>query len=940
MTAPFSTSSFSSDHSVLRAERAVIHSVDNVRQVLLITTTNGSLHELLLQDVGCIELTDLWEGAVLGLVDIRLHPDAPWHRAVVLEPEYVVDVTEVAEVMGAAVPHAQIALMHRTDQRGATAPMASGTLLNSVFDMLAADPNLSDTEVMRDAVRTRAMPWAKIWNETGSIDPILDRARALIPRLRSALAGWQQAELGIEPYVISPTVGLQGRFDLQVTEADGRHLIEIKGGTAPRRGVRPSHESQLAAYALLHAALYDRWPATSALWYVAAEEAPFRSIGTERLLTVVQQTLRARNAIVVMDRALSRRSFDALRTISPDLPGLSSYDRVAAEHFATRYRQADPTTRTMVQAWFAFLHRERWIQRWSEQGNRSRASLWRTSYAEKVQDPSCVTGLRLASEASDRTTMHLAFTADDSIMDCSLRTGDLVIVHEDRSALPDAAVHAIRILKGTVTHIDERSIHVTLRNKQASFEELESHRWIVESEVADGTITNLLPSVMSVLDDPSVHRDVLLGKRPPRSGASDGRSSADLDPDQEVVVNAALSARDYFLIQGPPGTGKTSRCLRSIVQRLLQQPAERILVMAYTNRAVAEICAVLDRVLPADTYLRHGSASGTQTADPRTAIPRIGREVDPATLAERIANARCIVSTVHSLHSSPEIFAFGRFTTAVVDEASQILEPQLIGILCQTERAILIGDHFQLPPVVAQEPEERIVQSPLLAEVGLTDLGMTTFERLYRLCQRNQWNDAIATLQRQGRMHHDVMRFPSEAFYGGTLQTAEAWQDDPTPTAWATVLPHRAMFIPVRADHQAAAEARIVADLVIKVARAAADVGHTPSIGVITPFRVQNRAIWLLLPEDLQQTVTIDTVERFQGSQRDVIFFAASVGNSVELRNIRSDVEVEGRFVDRKLNVACTRAREQFVLVGHPEVLAEASVYANAISVLTWHYGS
>jgi len=864
-------------------------------------------------------------------VDIRLHPDAPWQRLVVLEPEYVVDVTEVAEVMGAAVPHAQVALMHRTDQRGATAPMASGTLLNSVFDMLAADPDLSDSDVMRDAVRTRAMPWAKIWNESGSIDPILERASALIPNLRSALATWHHAELGIEPYVISPTVGLQGRFDLLVTDADGRHLIEIKGGTAPRRGVRPSHESQLAAYALLHAALHDRWPTSSALWYVAAEEAPFRQIGVERLIAVVQKTLQTRNAIVVMDRALSRRSFDALRTISPELPGLSSYDR---------NRQADPTTRTMVQAWFAFLHRERWIQRWSEQGNRSRASLWRTSHAEKVQDPSCVTGLRLAPELSDRTTMHLVFMAGNSIVDCSLRTGDLVIVHEDRSALPDNAVHAIRILKGTLTHIDERSVHVTLRNKQASFEELESHQWIVESEVADGTITNLLPSVMSVLDHPSHHVDVLLGKRPPRSGASDGTSSADLDPDQESVVNAALSARDYFLIQGPPGTGKTSRCLRSIVERLLQHPAERILVMAYTNRAVAEICAVLDRVLPADTYLRHGSASGTQSADPRTAIPRIGREVDPATLAERIANARCIVSTVHSLHSSPEIFAFGRFTTAVVDEASQILEPQLIGILCRTDRAILIGDHFQLPPVVAQEPEERIVQSPLLADVGLTDLGMTTFERLYRLCQRNHWDDAIATLQRQGRMHRDVMHFPSEAFYGGTLQTAEAWQDDPTPTAWASVLPHRAMFVPVRADQQATAEARIVADLVIKVARTAAERGHTPSIGVITPFRVQNRAIWLLLPEDLQQTVTIDTVERFQGSQRDVIFFAASVGNSVELRNIRSDVEVEGRWVDRKLNVACTRAREQFVLVGHPEVLAEASVYANAISVLTWHYGS
>ena len=68
-------------------------------------------------------------------------------------------------------------------------------------------------------------------------------------------------------------------------------------------------------------------------------------------------------------------------------------------------------------------------------------------------------------------------------------------------------------------------------------------------------------------------------------------------------------------------------------------------------------------------------------------------------------------------------------------------------------------------------------------------------------------------------------------------------------------------------------------------------------------------------------------------------FFGASVGSSVDLRNIRSDVEVEGRVIDRKFNVACTRAREQFVLVGHPEVLKGAPAYANALTVLTWLYG-
>ena len=102
----------------------------------------------------------------------------------------------------------------------------------------------------------------------------------------------------------------------------------------------------------------------------------------------------------------------------------------------------------------------------------------------------------------------------------------------------------------------------------------------------------------------------------------------------------------------------------------------------------------------------------------------------------------------------------------------------------------------------------------------------------------------------------------------------------------------------------------------------------------MTPFRAQNYAVMTSLPEDIRAMVTVDTVERFQGSQRDVVIYGTAVASTTDLRSITSEAIVHGRVVDRKFNVASTRAREQFILIGHPDVLRESTAYASALDLL------
>jgi hypothetical protein len=434
-------------------------------------------------------------------------------------------------------------------------------------------------------------------------------------------------------------------------------------------------------------------------------------------------------------------------------------------------------------------------------------------------------------------------------------------------------------------------------------------------------------------------KDLLLGKRLPQF---EGMVSPSVD-DFERVASKALSAKDYFLLVGPPGTGKTSRALRRMVEKFYAQPDTQILLLAYTNRAVDEICSSLNNIVPGIHYIRVGSEL---SCDERFRERLIENVLAPFNNRREVRTClsacRVYVGTVASVSSKPELFKLKRFDVAIVDEATQILEPQLLWILSAKSfdgqqavgKFVLIGDHKQLPAVVLQNKESSEVFPEELRAIGLYNLKDSLFERLYRYHLQEDGSPAIDMLCRQGRMHPGVAFFPNTAFYGGRLEPVG--------------LPHQledivspVLFVPSERDEGSMSgktnvhEARMVADWAERVWQESADSFDVHrTLGIITPYRSQIA----LIRKELQSKgipalldVSVDTVERYQGSERDVIIYSFCVNHRYQLKFLPNLTEENGVLIDRKLNVALTRARKRTIMIGVPELLKMNDIYSRLI---------
>jgi DNA replication ATP-dependent helicase Dna2 len=200
---------------------------------------------------------------------------------------------------------------------------------------------------------------------------------------------------------------------------------------------------------------------------------------------------------------------------------------------------------------------------------------------------------------------------------------------------------------------------------------------------------------------------------------------ADLNDDQQKAVETVLTANDYSMIQGLPGTGKTSTI--AFVTRLLVAHGKRVLITSYTNTAVDNVLlklmesglAATGPSNPSPSILRVGRDSSTHPGvQPILATAAAialeksnesddGRErlASPDYLARCIQAARVVGATALTLPRSP-LLARQHFDVVIVDEAGQITQPAVIGALMAASNFVLVGDHKQLPPLVANELAE------------------------------------------------------------------------------------------------------------------------------------------------------------------------------------------------------------------------------------------
>ena len=444
------------------------------------------------------------------------------------------------------------------------------------------------------------------------------------------------------------------------------------------------------------------------------------------------------------------------------------------------------------------------------------------------------------------------------------------------------------------------------------------------------------------------YRDLILGLRPPQMGLEMELKDipSDLNDEQRSIFKSILESKDYYLLWGPPGTGKTSRMIKHLVRHIYNHTEENVLLLAYTNRAVDEICEAILSIAPLyrGQILRIGSKYAVNSRQSEFLLQvQLAKIDNRKELLDFLKSKRIYLGTVSSIQGKRELFKILRFDRVIIDEASQILEPNLIGLLSNFKQIIFVGDHRQLPAVVAQNIRKSKIHDPELQAIGLTDTRNSLFERLYLSCLKNEWYHAIGQLSVQGRMHEEVMKFVSEKFYNGRLKVFKdnpALQIDTRLSRENSSLESRTIFIPVEGNetklHSKTNDNE--AEIAVHVAKMIYDEYNIQDIefnistlGIITPFRAQIALIRKKIEKDAPELkeITVDTVERYQGGARDVIIYSFCLNHISQFEAI-SSISDEG--VDRKLNVALSRAREQVILIGNPSILKKNTLYKELIS--------
>src|SRR6056297_445746 len=832
-------------------------------------------------------VTDPEEGEYRGETGYAT-TDESW---VVLEPDFLVDVTGIRSW----VQCPRMYYLNKLSGIPLNYPVVKGTIVHEVFGDLLRGMGLEAS--VEERVAEAGLELGLLGYETAEVE---DEVR----RNAAAVEGWlAQGTLADEDTwrsefsLISTTFGLKGRADaLRRGTPD-----ELKTGENTKREPRFHDKVQAACYALM---LDERGvdPDIGTLLYTkntaldrneeSGDLAPAKEFTVGR--GFLEFVVRERNALAAMEwRALDDPGERPTVPTGYEADATCSYcfeqdacmvvsGRLDQESKAGQIGTPIPDAeRDYFDRFYVALEEER------RETHAEYRKLWEQTPEERAADDRALIGLEPVgqTEIDDARWELRARKPGDAVS--KLREGDVALASDGDPVSGHAELGRITELgKGEV--VVETDEPVELRRLD-----------VYPSEISvDRSLTALHDAVLK--GDPD-RKDVIFGRREPSfRDAADRPADApetyiDNNEAQNEAVSLAVDAEDCALIHGPPGTGKTYTIARTI--RALVAEGNRVLLSAFTNRAVDNALEAL-RDQGFGEVLRVGTETGVREDIQDVRLVQRG---DPNAKAAELRDAPVVAATTAACGS--RVMRECEFDVALVDEASQLTEPGTHAAINLADRFVLVGDHEQLPPVVRAE----------------NDLQTSPFQR-----RIETYPDASVMLDRQYRMSQRIQAFASAEFYDGALRPATPEVAGQTlrdlgvdPADLPDWLAGGVDFVDPdgsRDGNRNVREAERVAEVVDAYLAAGVD---PDAIGVIAPFRAQVAEIGRRTP------VTVDTVDRFQGSSKAVIVVS-----------LVATGDLDGPIFEdhRRMNVALTRAKKQLTLVGDPEALASEPFYRRMLN--------
>ena len=464
-------------------------------------------------------------------------------------------------------------------------------------------------------------------------------------------------------------------------------------------------------------------------------------------------------------------------------------------------------------------------------------------------------------------------------------------------------------------------------------------------------------------------KNILLGET--RASTTTGTSGAGaismLNASQQEALNTVLHSQDVAFIHGPPGTGKTTTLVQAIKETIRRE--KQVLVCAPSNAAVDLLVEKLDeqglQALRIGHPARVTEQSLSKTMDYRISAHPNYRELrDLRKKMEQLRSMafkykrhfgyhereqrRMMMQEVKTLKADADLLEFyivndllqtmdaicctlvgsshpllrGRkFKTVFIDEAGQALEPACWIPLLRASRVVFAGDHQQLPPTIKSREAAREGLSKTLFEKGIAN-------------QPQQ----VSMLQVQYRMHEKIMRFPSRYFYGDKLVAHASvgerlLREDHSPllfidTAGCGYQEKQDPETLSRFNPEEAALLLQRAEALVEVIGTSTWLSEQITVGIITPYSAQVDQLHKLAEaspvlEPLHRLITINTVDAFQGQERDVIVISF----------VRSNPQGEVGFLAdiRRTNVAMTRARKKLIMIGDSATLSTHPFYLDLL---------
>jgi superfamily I DNA and/or RNA helicase len=455
-------------------------------------------------------------------------------------------------------------------------------------------------------------------------------------------------------------------------------------------------------------------------------------------------------------------------------------------------------------------------------------------------------------------------------------------------------------------------------------------------------------------------RDMFYSRQKPETFVFPPMHFPYLNATQEDAVNQVLRAKDVAIVHGPPGTGKTTTLVEAIRETLMRE--NQVLVCAQSNMAVDWISEKLvdrginvlrignptrvnDKML-SFTYERRfeGHPDYPQLWALRKAIRDLrahrkrgdekyhqkleslksrATELEIRINSELFGEARVIASTL--VGSANRLLDGQKFGSLFIDEAAQALEAACWIPMRRVSRVILAGDHCQLPPTV---------KSIAALKAGL---GRTLMERIVEMHP-----EAVTLLKIQYRMNDDIMRFSSNYFYDGQVESApdvrfRSILDMDIPITWIDTSQFE-----LPEDSQVSFKEEFIGETFGRINKAEAELtllalqnyfnkigkqrllDERIDVGIISPYRAQVQQLRRILMKSdffkpFRRQISVNTVDGFQGQERDIIVISM----------VRSNDEGQIGFLRdlRRMNVAITRARMKLIILGDRKTMTQHPFY-------------